>query len=78
MKAIEDYFSIKPIVFSIVLDQQLRFFFLLNERAKAPTKMNLIPLDWKLLTIPTMNTQMIWASQLKKWGTNASKQGKKI
>lgn len=27
MKAIEDYFSIKPIVFSIVLDQQLRFFF---------------------------------------------------
>lgn len=27
MKAIEDYLSIKPFVFSIVLDQQLRFFF---------------------------------------------------
>ena len=30
MKAIEDYLSIKPFVFSIVLDQQLRFFFWMN------------------------------------------------
>lgn len=49
MKAIEDYLSIKPFVFSIVLDQQLRFFFFFWMNVPKHQRNELNPLGLKAI-----------------------------